>query len=318
MILSKNAASPAGSIPRELFSRSLGRSLLGVTRIWLTIFFAWWLVGAVGAGWAVLPGIILIGTMQYHLNVLGHDGLHFLLADSRRTNDLMCRWLLHGPQGAPLGSMRRNHLNHHTKFGQSADLDRQYYDLRRFASASELRVWLAGSLLGAMTIPIAFKLLGLNQPAVDEPARRTATLGNERRGLDWTAVAVSQGWIALAAWATTGWWFAWLLLWALPMLTVMMGLNSIRSCLEHANIESDEPALNTFNSNSIEAFFLCPFHMNFHAEHHLVPAVPWHQLPSLRRHMAELGLHGGVRILPSYFARVRELSSGLTVVRGSG
>jgi fatty acid desaturase len=292
----------ATRVPRELFERSLAHSLLGVARTWGGIVAAWWLAGASGQPLAVFAAVVLIGTLQYHLNVLGHDGLHFLLADSRRLNDALCRWLLHGPHGAPLASMRRNHLLHHTAFGAAPDLDRQYYDLSRFRRGGAFLRWLALTLAGGMTLAIVGKLLGVSRQTGSAAPQRAAGAADSR-ALDLASVLLSQAWIAVAAAWISGWWWAYVLLWLVPLFTVMMGLNAIRSCIEHADPPAAAPAMSSFESSALERFFVAPWHMNVHAEHHLVPAVPWHRLPALRRFLQREGLYGEVRLHPSYAAR---------------
>lgn len=201
-------ASLASQVPRELFRRRLGRSLAGIAPVWAGILLCWWLAGALAAAWAVLLAGVIVGTLQYHLNVMGHDGLQFLLCDSRRVNDLLCRWLLHGPHGAPLTQMRRNHLNHHTQYGAATDLDRQYYDISRFRGAAPFLRWLLGSVLGGMTLPIVAKLLGLRK-GVAAPAP-VARVQPRDRVADLLSVLLSQAWIAVATAWLTGWWWAYL------------------------------------------------------------------------------------------------------------
>ena len=307
--MKKPATALAPLVPRELFRRHLGRSLGGIVPVWIGIVATWWLAGTVGTWYALLIAVVLVGTLQYHLNVMGHDGLHFLLCDSRRVNDLLCRWTLHGPHGAPLGQMRSNHLNHHTQFGSASDLDRQYYDTSRFAGDVPFLRWLAASILGGMTVPIMAKLLGLRR-ARGQPAQPTGPQPTGRLA-DLMSVLLSQVWIAAATGLLTGWWWAYLPLWLLPMLTVMVGLNSIRSCLEHAQPGQDAPALSSFVSNRVESFFLSPFNMNVHAEHHLIPAVPWHALPALRQHLQAQGLYGGVTLYKTYAVRYRQVAREL-------
>ena len=299
----------ASRVPRELFRRDLKRCLLAISSVWAGIVLAWW-VAASSGGWLLAPAVLLIGTLQYHLNVMGHDGLHFLICDRRRINDAICRWLLHGPHCAPLSAMRRNHLNHHTGFGSDADLDRQYYDMRRFNSGITFRRWLATALIGGMTVPIVLKLLGGKRGASRAITTPTAGPTTPERWLDTLSVAGSQIWIAGACWFATGWWYAYFLLWLLPLLTVMVGLNSIRSCLEHAQVRSGQPGLHSFSSHLLERFFLSPFNMNVHAEHHLVPAVPWHQLPALRRHLQSEGDYERVTLYRSYLQRARLMAEG--------
>lgn len=306
------ARSVASGVPRALFKRSLARCLWAIAQVWVGIILAWVAVGLWGPV-AMLPAILLVGTLQYHLNVMGHDGLHFLLADRREVNDAVCRWLLHGPHGAPLAAMRRNHLNHHMHFGDTADLDRQYYDTRRLATVGAFWRWACGALVGGMTLPIVAKLLGRRQrtDALRQVAQRVTPRAAKDTRADLVSMLLSQGWIAAACWLATGWWYAYALLWLLPLLTVMVGLNAIRSCLEHANAGSGAPGSHSFVCGRVERFFLAPFHMNVHAEHHTVPAVPWHQLPALREYLQREGLYEHVQLHCSYFGRARQLASQL-------
>lgn len=299
----------ASLVPRSLFERRLSTSLWAVSRVWLGIAICWWIVGSIDSVWMVLPAAAAIGVLQYHLNILGHDGIHFLLCDNRRVNDFICRWFLHGPHGAPLGEMRANHLNHHMAFGAEDDHDRQYYDVVRFrGDAKKFRRWLWLSLFGGMTLPIIAKLLRAQTASF---AGRSAVAPSAGRGLDMASVGVSQIWIACAAFACTGWWHAYLWLWVVPLFTVMVGLNTIRSCLEHADPRSPTPTLRSFVSNPVESFFLSPFNMCIHAEHHLVPAVPWHQLPRLRHFLQTNGLCDDVLVSISYRVRYREIAADL-------
>lgn len=311
----RSGLSVAQLVPRAFFQRSIGWTCFALVRTWLAICVCWVGAGLVGDSdwrWVVWPlVVVMLGTLQYHLNVLGHDGLHGLLSSSRQVNDGLCRWLVHGPHGAPLGAMRRNHLQHHVDFGGDADLDRQYYDIRRFRSPAALRFWLSTSVLGGMTLPIVVKLMRRRTPL--QPASPTvtpaATAGaSSAARLDLLSVLTSQAWIAVACAIATQLWYGYLLFWAIPLITVMFGLNTIRSCLEHAQAGSKDPGLFSFQSHLVERFFLSPFNMNIHAEHHMVPAVPWHQLPSLRAFLQREQLDGDVRRSRSYLARVGELT----------
>ena len=92
--------------------------------------------------------VVIVGTLQYHLNILGHDGLHFSLSSSKKANDFICRFFLHGPQGAPLTMMRSSHLNHHRNLGKDHDSDKQYYGLERFKNGQAYKSWVTMSFWG--------------------------------------------------------------------------------------------------------------------------------------------------------------------------
>src|SRR5438309_1420832 len=69
-----------------------------------------------------------------------------------------------------------------------------------------------------------------------------------------------------------GWW-AYPLLWLLPLGTLTATMHMVRNFCEHA-ISDDEAAahgdrLISIRSNPIERALIAPFYMNYHAEHHL-------------------------------------------------
>ncbi len=292
-------------VPHSLFERKTTQSVAGILRIWLTIFFAWSFVITFWNPLTILAGILLIGIMQYHLNVLGHDGLHYLLSPNRQLNDLFCRWALHGPHCAPLTSMRANHLNHHKHVGDASDLDRHYYEVTRFRSGRAFGIWLLAALIGGMTASIATKLL-VHLRCQSKRAKISSSRASMSTQLvDITSVLISQVCIFAALYWASGRWISYLILWILPLLTVMTGLNVIRSCLEHAeDTEADSPTRNySFVSNPIERFFVAPFNMNIHAEHHRFPGVPWYKLPELRRHLQLENKYDDITLCQNYLER---------------
>jgi fatty acid desaturase len=295
-------------LPPDFFIASAKHSVVAITYTWFCIVALWILCAIYWIPMIVIPAVVLIGTLQYHLNILGHDGIHYLLFPNRRLNDSICRWLLHAPQGLPLYVMRRNHFHHHRHLGDPSDTDAQYYDLSRFRNRSEFARWLISAPVGGMTFPIARKLMSSRAPETKLPG--SAKIGNESEyrtnRLDWATVGLVQFSIFLITFLITGSILAYLVLWLAPLLTLMTGLNAIRSCLEHASWRNSAPEqrLFSFRSNAVERFFLAPFNMNYHAEHHLVPAVPYRQLPALRSWLTENGMLLNYEIKKSYIQQV--------------
>lgn len=294
------------TLPRELFAVSAKRSLLAITLTWFCIFVLWAFCAKDQSPSVIIPAVILIGTLQYHLNILGHDGIHFLLFANRRVNDAVCKWLLHAPQGLPLHIMRQNHFYHHRHLGDPSDSDAQYYNLSRFRTRTGYIFWLVTAPVGGMTLPIARKLMsnGATMSGSHTFEHSNETLeAKKNMWREWVIVGVVQSAIFLAAYLITEKIFAYIILWLVPLVTLMTGLNSIRSCLEHASwMDSTPPQQRflSFHSNLFERFFLAPFNMNYHAEHHLVPAVPYHQLPALRRWIAKHAATQSYEVKTSY------------------
>lgn len=294
----KSPISPR-ELPKQLLRIPTLKVGFAIIRTWVAILL---LIAAAGhfetwRAWFLCAAAI--GVFQYHLNILGHDGLHYCVSSHRRLNELVTRWLLIAPQGMPMAAMRRNHLYHHHHLGEPGDKDAQYYDLADKSSPLKLVLWLIGAFSGIMAARIAWKLLFSRGGAQSEGPASSAQ--------DLLSIAIVQGLMAAYATWMTGSPFGAAVLWFVPLGTMFTGLNSVRSLLEHAQLagELDPDRLMTFRSNLLERFFLSPFNMNFHAEHHWFMYVPYGNLPELRR----LAMARESRFLPvsSYFFRLRKL-----------
>ena len=304
-------------VPRDLPAvwrqASTARGALLVARTWLGLGLCFAAAAALPhpAVWAL--AVLAIGVLQYHLTVLSHHGLHAQLARGRRTNDALTRWWLLAPIGTPLRAMRNNHLRHHAKLGDADDYDRWYYDLALQGRdhLAGLRRWLPRMFLGGLIVPTLRKLTGR---ALEDETGLAPPEAGARDALsrpDALAIAFVQLALGLGLWAATGRFWAYAVLWALPLVTVMSGLNSIRSCLEHAIVHDPPERLLSFVSNPVERFLVAPFQMNYHYEHHRFMSVNFRHLPAVRRACLEARDYPPGRLLPSYRAHWRALCAAL-------
>jgi fatty acid desaturase len=81
-----------------------------------------------------------------------------------------------------------------------------------------------------------------------------------------------------------GVWWAYPLLWLVPLLTWMMVITRIRNIAEHAVVpDSNDPLRNTRTTEAslLERAFVAPYFVNYHLEHHLLFYVPCYNLPKL-------------------------------------
>jgi fatty acid desaturase len=87
-----------------------------------------------------------------------------------------------------------------------------------------------------------------------------------------------------------GWW-AYPVLWLLPVFVFTYLGDNLRSFVEHSHPESDAKAdehrLVTYFSNRLERLFVAPMNMNYHAAHHLWVGIPYYNLPHADRLMRE-------------------------------
>ena len=92
--------------------------------------------------------------------------------------------------------------------------------------------------------------------------------------------------LLFAGLAAAGVWWAYPLLWLVPLLTWMMVITRIRNIAEHAVVpDSADPLRNTrtTRANVLERLFIAPYYVNYHLEHHLLFYVPCYNLPRVHR-----------------------------------
>ena len=133
-------------------------------------------------------------------------------------------------------------------------------------------------------------------------------MAKRRRGL---AGRFLRG-LLFAGLAAAGVWWAYPLLWLLPMLTWYMVVTRIRNIAEHAVVpDSDDPLRNTrtTRANFLERLFVAPYFVNYHLEHHLLFFVPCYNLPEMHRILARGPLQGRMEVQPDYATVMRMATS---------
>lgn len=229
--------------------------------------------------WLVGPVFVLIASRQYALLILMHEAFHSLLHPNWTINHLLGRWGIGAPCGSSYWVSRASHLAHHRFLGQRSDPERTLYTAADKYPPARL-AWHFGRLI------FGEQFLHTHAGWVPPGAEPQPVLGAVAR-LGWRLgpVALVQTALAWIFWLA-GAWTTYLSLWVLPLVTLAVLFNGIRAFCDHANL-GDEPGaerdrLVSYLSPSLECFFLAPFHMNYHAEHHLFPSVPHYNLPRLR------------------------------------
>lgn len=234
-----------------------------------------WSVAALEPSWwLVTLAVPVIGTRYYALFIIGHDGLHRRLFGQVPRNDLWNDVLILGAIGAITRLNRHNHIAHHQLMGQLRDPDRYKYLKMHIRSSIRL-------LIDLTAVPFILRATG----NVFRPRQKHAPNSARREHYRLRDVAILVGWqlsLVGGLTATIGWW-AYPILWLLPVYVFTFAADMFRVFCEHSTVEdvlgpSATRRLITFRSNWIERQFVAPMNMNFHAIHHLWPSIPYYHL----------------------------------------
>jgi len=97
----------------------------------------------------------------------------------------------------------------------------------------------------------------------------------------------------------TGYFWAYLILWILPLCTILQALLRFRAICEHGAVRDEHSPLLAARTNLGPAWlrwYLFPFHVNYHIEHHLYPAIPHYNLPTCHAEMQQRGMLEGAEV----------------------
>lgn len=261
---------------QEMSKKNLMRSLLETSATWLVILVALTMVSLTDN--IILKAIlfVIIATRQYALLILMHDGLHGSLCENRKINDLISQYLLAYPLGGLFFIGRDMHLQHHRLVGTESDPDLGFYSPH---NKSTHHTFLSYFFINLLFMQIKYSLFN-HSTNLDVKLLRPKT--NRQAFL---IMASLQLLILILFWWFTRYWYYYIIFWFLPIITLTVFFDKVRIFCEHTPFQDDShgatAVLRTFRSTIIEKFFLAPFDMNYHAEHHLYPGVPHQNLNKL-------------------------------------
>lgn len=284
--------------------------------VWM-IVHAWVVIVAMVALVALAPGPLLtasawlvavavIGSRQLGLAILMHEGAHGLLSPDERINLRLSQWFCAYPVGAETRAYRRYHLQHHAHTQTDQDPDLILSKPFPITGASYRR-----KLLRDLTGQTGFeqrKAQLLNAiGATDLTFRQRLAQFKQRLGPQLVSQIVLFVLCVLA-----GVWWAYPLLWVVPLLTWFQVVTRIRNIAEHAVIpDSDDPLRNTRTTLAswVERAFIAPYYVNYHLEHHLVFYVPAYNLPKVHAALMASALKDRVDIERGYAAVLRKATA---------
>ena len=289
------------ALPKEVVARLTRRSGWRATLAVVHDFLV--LAAAIGTGayfWpnpvVLLVSIIIIGSRQHALFVIAHDAAHYLLYESRLLNEIVGRTCAM-VQGLSMCTYRVIHRLHHNNLYGALDPDtalhggyprgRAYLIRKLLKDLSGLTAWktYAYFLGGAPALNTATNVA---LRPLDDTSEK---LRNEARR-DRNAVIFFHAGL-LVVFALSGYLLHYLVLWVLPLVTVVQAILRLRAIAEHgatADFSSPLTAARTNMAPPWLEWLIFPHHVNYHIEHHLYASVPHYNLPALHREMAARGM----------------------------
>jgi fatty acid desaturase len=249
-----------------------------------------------------LVALVVLGGRQLSLAILMHDAAHGTLFKTRWLNDVLADYACGSAVGIDIRRYRQHHLLHHSKTGTDADTDRSLAAPFPAAPASVARKFLR-DLTGISGLKREYGLLlmhaGVLRWTVASDVARLPQDGRNWR--HYLADVARNMWKPLALhlclfgvlWACGH--PALYLAWLGAYLTTYSLFMRIRSMAEHACTEDSTDMLRntrTTRAGPLARATVAPLRVNYHIEHHLMPAVPYFRLPVMHRMLRARGLVG--------------------------
>jgi fatty acid desaturase len=296
------------ALPKELVARLAQRTAWRATLPVLADFAVLAAAIAVALAWwpnplVLIPSILIIGSRQHALFVIAHEAAHYLLYDNRKINDAVGR-LCATVQGLSMCTYRVIHRLHHNNLYGELDPDTALHggyprgfsylvkkllkDLTGLTAWKTYAYFLGGAPALNTATQVALKPLDDTSPKLRAEAKRDRNL------------VIVFHILVLGFFVFTGHAVQYLVLWVLPLVTVVQAILRLRAIAEHGATTDFSSPLTAARSNLGPAWLrwlLFPHNVNYHIEHHLYASVPQYRLPALHREMESRGMLRGAEVL---------------------
>ncbi len=299
------------NVPAHIYLTSEERKLLlqkNDYKAALEILIHWlWIIGAVSLVYmfpnpfTIILSLFILGGKQLACAILMHDASHRVVFTNPKLNDSIGQFFGAYPIFHNTNNYRDYHLSHHLNTGLEDDPDvlltRGYPTTRRSMLRKILR-----DLTGVTGVKVFIGFMMMNLGYLEY------SLGGElvkisQKDRTWKAFFKTAYRNLSGPILTNVIMFGVLyflaspslyLLWIIAYFTTFQFVLRIRSMAEHSIVEdSEDPYKNTRTTyaNFIERLLFAPYHVNFHAEHHLLMGVPSYNLPKLHKILKKKGYY---------------------------
>lgn len=298
---------------RKLSKVSGTHTTLYLLAQWSTMI-ATFAVAAFADHWAVYiaAGLVIASRMQA-LGVMMHDGAHWLLYNNRKVNDIVSDLFIAFPLGMSTTLYRKTHFRHHRYTNTNEDQDlaaqQQEQEWYQWPKTRLGCAWLLFRSLFGFNFYKGWVLYKHWAPwnnftSPDFPkSSRILYVASTITVYCLFAFAFQVNWrIAVTL----------MLLYVLSGYTFLNIINRLRTTSEHLGTPGTHELNDTRTvlPNPVERFFIAPYGVNYHLEHHLFPSVPGFRLAKLHLElMKDDRFREKAHVTQGYTGVIRELMS---------
>ena len=253
-----------------------------------------------------LLSVVVIGSRQFALAVLAHDGAHNLLFFNEKINDFASQWFCAFPLFSDNRPYRPYHLAHHrfTESENDPDLSLSApFPITKASFRRKVIRDLTGQT-GFRRYSIALKSIFSSE--ADDFKGKIIKISDKISGFFISNLVIFSLISIFSHWSI------YFLLWWIPAFTYYSLIVRIRNIAEHSVTPGDTNLNNTRTTKAslLTRYLLVPHHVNFHLEHHLFTNCPWYNLPKVHEMLKGEPLRDKMCIEESYFSVLRKATSG--------
>ncbi|MGI9570621.1 MAG: fatty acid desaturase [Desulfobulbia bacterium] len=209
--------------------------------------------------WLLPISIIIIGTRQHALAILGHDATHKLVSKKRWLNEMLGNYFCFAPILIPWKGYRKFHAKHHKHLGTDQDPELPKKENVNMTSETANPQTIVRMFIEDLFLVGAFKSFKDRSIPREE--------GDLKHILIVHALILCLGFVH------------WIIpvMWYLSIFTSMLACTRLRVWHEHIGTDS------THKISSVwwQRWIFLPHNAEYHHEHHEHPAVPYNQLPEI-------------------------------------
>ncbi len=259
--------------------------------------------------WLVILAIPLIGARQLGLAILMHEAAHGGLHSNLRVNDWVGQWLCAAPVGASLKAYRPYHLTHHKYAQQPEDPD-----LALSAPFPVTRRSLRRKMVRDLTGQTFWKqrknqVLNAFSHGLISGKNAATRVASARASV---IAFVLTNLVLLAGLTLAGVWWAYFVLWLLPLATWNQLVTRLRNIAEHAMVADNADPMRharTTRATWLEGLFIAPYWVNYHCEHHMFMYLPCYRLAEAHAILRTKGVTDRMEVREGYLGVLREAAS---------